>query len=191
MLAVRRVGIGSRRADRGGHRQRGLTTNPYSPRLTDRQVGRLLFRGLLVAGPDGLPEPDLAEQVPTVANGGIQDGGRTVVYRIRDGAKWHDGRPLTARDVAFTIRAIADGKLVDDPAEDFRKISGAEATDDRTVRVTFSRPDSVMAWRVAPYVLPEHLLEGSRDLARDAFWDALWAAGRTASAGPGPAESCT
>ncbi len=166
---------------------RGLTTNPYSPRLADRRIGRLLFRGLLVTGPDGLPAPDLALEVPTVANGGIRDGGRTVTYRIRDGVEWNDGGELTARDVAFTINAIAEGRLTDDPGEDFTKVSGAEATDERTVRVSFSKPDSVMAWRLAPYVLPEHLLGDSPDIAGDAYWDDPVGSGpyRVASSKPG------
>lgn len=150
--------------------QRGLTVNPYSPRLADRRIGRLLFRGLFVTGPEGDPEPDLAVEVPTVANGGISEGGRTVTYRIRDDVRWHDGAPLTARDVAFTIRAIVDGHLVDDPGEDFGAVTSAEVVDDTTVRVRFSRPDSVMAWRLAPYVMPEHLLAASPAPAGDRFW---------------------
>lgn len=150
--------------------ERGLTPNPYSPRLADRRVGRLLFRGLMVTGADGSPVADLAEEVPTVANGGIRDGGRTVVYRIRDDAKWHDGTPLTVNDVEFTIRLLAEGSLVDDPAEDLGHVAGVRAPDERTVEVTFSRPDSVLAWRLAPYVLPEHLLGTSPDPARDAYW---------------------
>jgi len=41
--------------------------------------------------------PNLAESAST------PDGGRTWVYQIRQTAKWHDGTPLTAEDVAFTI----------------------------------------------------------------------------------------
>lgn len=152
--------------------QRGLTGDPYSPFLADRRVGRLVFRGLFTVGPDGGPVPDLATEVPTVANGGLADGGRTVLYRLRDDAEWHDGTPVTARDVAFTIQALLDGALVDDPGEDFGVIEGVEVVDDTTVRVTLSRPDSVLAWRLAPYVLPAHLLEGSGDLSSDRFWDA-------------------
>lgn len=150
--------------------QRGLSVNPYSPRVSDRRIGRLLYRGLTFVGPDGMPSPDLAVELPTVANGGIRDGGRTVLYRVRTGLEWHDGAPLTARDIAFTIRALASGRLTDDPAEDFGIVTSAVATDDETVKITFSRPDSVMAWRLAPYVLPEHLLGSSADIVGSDYW---------------------
>lgn len=150
--------------------ERGLSLNPYSPRLADRRVGRLLFRGLMTVGPEGDPAPDLALEVPTAGNGGIRDGGRTVVYHIRSGVEWHDGTPLTARDVAFTVRLVAEGHLVDDPSERSDAVTGVRAVDDRTVEVSFSRPDSVLAWRLAPYVLPEHILKTSPDLTGDAYW---------------------
>ena len=42
--------------------------------------------------------------VPNLATGASSpDGGRTWVYQIRQGVRWHDGTPLTAADVAFTI----------------------------------------------------------------------------------------
>ncbi len=152
--------------------ERGLTLNPYSPRTSDRRIGRLLLRGLFAVGPDGGPEPDLAVEVPTVANGGLGDGGRTVTYRVTEDAEWSDGTPLTSRDVAFTIRLLADGRLTDDPAEDMSVIESVTAPDDRTVVVRMSAPDSVLAWRLAPYVLPEHVLSGSADPARDSYWQA-------------------
>ena len=52
----------------------------------------------------------LAAEVPTIGNGGLRvvyddrdaPGGRLVAtFRIRDTAKWHDGRPVTADDVRF------------------------------------------------------------------------------------------
>jgi hypothetical protein len=51
--------------------------------------------------------PDLAVRVPTVANGGIADGGRTIRYRLARGVRWHDGAAFDARDVAFSFRAAS------------------------------------------------------------------------------------
>lgn len=150
--------------------QRGLTVNPYSPLTADRRIGRLLYRGLLVAGPDGLPAPDLAEEVPTVANGGIRDGGRTVVFRLTQDARWHDGKPVTAADVAFTWRLIAEGVIQDDPSEDTSVVESVEATGEYEVTVRFATPDSVFAWRMVPYVLPQHLLADSPDVLSDTYW---------------------
>ncbi len=150
--------------------QRGLTLNPYSPLAADRQIGRLLYRGLLTVGADGLPAPDLALEVPTVGNGGISDGGKTVVFRLREDARWHDGELVTAEDVAFTWRLLAEGVLQDDPAEDTSVVESVTASGPYVLTVRFRTPDSVFAWRMLPYVLPEHLLGDSADVQSDAYW---------------------
>lgn len=45
--------------------------------------------------------PDLAEAIPEA-----QDGGRTYVFRLRDGVRFSDGRPVTVEDVAASFRRI-------------------------------------------------------------------------------------
>lgn len=146
------------------------TLNPYSQSLSSRQIGRLVFSGLLGIGNDLAPVPGLAEEVPTRANGGISADGRSVTYKLRPAVRWHDGKPVTARDVAFTIGLQADGTLVDEAGVDFSVVQTVTAVDDRTVVVRLKRPDSPLAWRLAPYVLPEHLLAGSNDLASSPYW---------------------
>jgi peptide/nickel transport system substrate-binding protein len=48
--------------------------------------------------------PMLATEVPTTANGGISADGKTYTFKIRPGVKFHNGDPLTAHDVAFTLQ---------------------------------------------------------------------------------------
>ncbi|MEA2689512.1 MAG: peptide/nickel transport system substrate-binding protein, partial [Candidatus Eremiobacteraeota bacterium] len=43
--------------------------------------------------------PELATDVPTVANGGISSDGRTITYHLRKGVLWQDGAPFSAADV--------------------------------------------------------------------------------------------
>ena len=48
--------------------------------------------------------PMLATEVPTTANGGISADGKTYVYKIRKGVTFHNGDPLTASDVAYSLQ---------------------------------------------------------------------------------------
>lgn len=47
--------------------------------------------------------PLISEKVPTVENGLIRDGGKTYVFPIRKGVKFHNGKDLTPEDVEYTF----------------------------------------------------------------------------------------
>jgi peptide/nickel transport system substrate-binding protein len=54
--------------------------------------------------------PMLATEVPTKDNGGVSADGKTIVFKLRSGVKFHNGDPMTASDVAFTFqRGILSG----------------------------------------------------------------------------------
>ena len=69
----------------------------------DRDVSRLIFSGLVRFNSSGAPEPDLAETM-----GFSQDG---TIYNVtlRKDARWHDGQPVTADDVIFTVDLLRKG----------------------------------------------------------------------------------
>ena len=69
--------------------------NPYlSDAVSVHEMSRLLFSGLVVSQPDGVLQPDLARELPTVSPDGL-----TIRYLLRTGVTWHDGAPFTAEDV--------------------------------------------------------------------------------------------
>jgi ABC-type transport system substrate-binding protein len=59
--------------------------------------------------PSGLV-PDIATQVPTAANGGVTDGGRTYTYRLKPGVDWgtSPARQVTAADVVRGIKLLCN-----------------------------------------------------------------------------------
>jgi peptide/nickel transport system substrate-binding protein len=83
------------------------------------------------------------EQVPTVDNGGAKfvgdgdDKHLEVTYKIRQGVKWQDGTPTTAKDIVYTWKLGLDTNF---PATDRSravKVYSVEAVDDRTAVAKF------------------------------------------------------
>jgi peptide/nickel transport system substrate-binding protein len=91
--------------------------------------------------------------------------GLTYTFELREGVRWHDGRPLTAEDVAFTYRYFAGlplGPLL--VAQPFG-VKDARATGSHTVRIELSLPAVTFADAVAAAVpiVPRHIWSSIRD----------------------------
>jgi peptide/nickel transport system substrate-binding protein len=95
------------------------------------------------------PEPELAESWTTSKDG------LTWTFKIRKGATWQDGQPVTAHDVAFTFNYVIDNDMsaFTGYTEGIKKVT---AVDDSTVVFTCSRPKSNMLGMWVP-ILPEHV----------------------------------
>ena len=133
----------------------------------DADLSALVFSGLVRVAKDGKVIPDLAADLPE-----ISDGGTTYTFRIRANARWHDGEPVTSRDVAFTVRLLQDPDF-DDPAmaEGWNGVT-VETPDDSTVVIRLRQPSAPFLARSATVgILPEHLLggKGAQALESDPF----------------------
>jgi peptide/nickel transport system substrate-binding protein len=140
-----------------------------NPLLAESEAGRalipLLFDSLLAYDPaSGQLAPRLA------TTWAVAGDGRTITFTLRSDASWHDGPPVTAGDVVFTIG------LARDPAFDslygprLGHVTGAHALDAATLVVGLDRPDcpSLAALGELP-IVPQHLsaqLTGSSESAR-------------------------
>jgi microcin C transport system substrate-binding protein len=89
-----------------------------------------------------------------------------VEFRLRNGARWHDGKPLTAGDVVFSLDIL---KSQGSPQyrNDYADVDKAEATESGGVRFTFRNGGSrALAYTVASLpILPKHYWQG-RDFSR-------------------------
>lgn len=108
-------------------------------------------------GKDGLV-PRLA-----VSWQGAEDG-LSVAFKLREGVKWHDGKPFTSADVAFSALELWKplqnlGRVV------FKDLETVETPDDHTAIFRFSRPTPFQLIRNAlpalTSVVPKHAYEGS------------------------------
>lgn len=113
--------------------------------------------------------PELATEVPTLANGGISKDGLTITYHLRKGVRWQDGAPFTSRDVVFTTNAILNPKNNLQARNGWDQLDHVQALGDYEVRFVLKRP---YAPAVSSFfseggnypVLPAHLLERYPDI---------------------------
>ena len=63
-----------------------------------------------------------------------------VVFHLKSGIRFSDGRELTARDVKFTYDSIIDPALASAKRAGLTELKSIEAPDDRTIVITTTRP---------------------------------------------------
>ncbi len=124
----------------------------------DADVADQLFLRLAGLGPSLRTTGDAAMQ-PELASSWRRLDSVTVEFTIDPRARWHDGAPVTSRDVTFTWRLIRDPALGVDQAP-FALLDSVTAADPRHVTFHFNRPSSeqvyVAGFQFQP--LPAHLL---------------------------------
>ena len=128
---------------------------------TNNLLGNLLNGRFVKYTPDFDLVPDLIEEIPTVANGGITADMLTYTYKLRDGVRWHDGTPLTSADVKFTVDVIMDERHNVEARSGWELIEAIELPDERTVvfKLAEPYPDFVGDTFNDEAVLPKHVLE--------------------------------
>ena len=138
------------------------------------EIGEFGFSYLTNYDPDGAIVPEVAREVPTIANDGISADGKCITFHLRRGVLWQDGVPLTSRDVVFTYRAVMNPLNAIASRYPFDKISSVEAPDSYTVIVRTRRPYSPLVPMFfggdSNYpILPAHILASHMSLNRVAF----------------------
>lgn len=91
------------------------------PTTYDTNIEELVFNSLVKTKADLSIEGDLAQSWTFSADK------KTVTFKLRPGIKWHDGKPLTAKDVAFTLTSIAAPKYNGGAYSQVEVLSGADA----------------------------------------------------------------
>lgn len=155
-----------------------------------RAVYSLAYSSLLEWDEDANIVPKMAESYE------VSEDGKTYTFKIRKDAYWHDGQPVTSKDVEFTINCLTDPDYAFMDYNLVSGISGAKARkkgetkeltgfkmiDEKTFEV---KTDGVFAPLLDGftelYVLPHHILKDVpvKDMAGCAF-----AAAPTVGSGP-------
>lgn len=127
------------------------------------EINVLLFNGLTAHDGDNQVVPGLAESWD------YDETTCTYTFHIRDGIRWHDGEPFTAKDVQFTIEAIMDPDNGSENAPNYEDVEEITVVDDQTISFRLAEPNVAFLEYMTMAVLPSHLLEGEDMQESDFF----------------------
>lgn len=139
------------------------TLSTASPDAAADRIRNLIYNSLVRKNENFEYVGDLAKNI------NIGDDNQTVTFELRDNVKFHNGKPLTAGDVKYTLDALfqANGykagsffDVVDNQKE--AHILSIETPDEKTVRIKVRRPalvNQLLANLVTIPIIPENSLE--------------------------------
>lgn len=155
-----------------------------NPILTNETEGT--WRTMMMFDPLIQLDPVSFEPQPRLATSWeISEDGLTYTFTLRDDAQWHDGTPVTAEDVKFTLLEILAPDYTGPDAADWSVLVGAEAVragdatdldgvqviDDHTVTFVLNEPNApfmVNTLGNQPFIpIPKHILEGEDMMTTD------------------------
>lgn len=126
--------------------------NPlFSSNSVDSSVSRLIFAGLLKYNSQNQLVNDMAEQMT------VDPTEKIYTVKLRSDVQWHDGKPVTAQDVAFTYKMIQNPDTKSYLYPSWQNIR-VEAVDNRTVVFTLPNSFSSFAHSLTNGIIPEHVL---------------------------------
>jgi peptide/nickel transport system substrate-binding protein len=108
-------------------------SDPHQSYSPNRNVQMQVYESLTFQTSTLHPVPGLAEGWKVVDP-------RTWEFTLREGVRFHDGSPLTAEDVVFSIKRAQDATGLRTYAPALRAVTGVEALDTRRLRITTSEP---------------------------------------------------
>lgn len=137
------------------------TLNPIlSDDASIQPLFKLIFDPLVTYDKTHQPVPHLAE------SWNFDQGGLSLNIILKDGIHWHDGTPLTAKDVIFTLDTIK--KSSTSPYKKYiENISYYKALDEKNVKITYKQFFSGAIYALDFPILPAHYYEGSNVLTTE------------------------
>lgn len=127
--------------------------NPlYATSDVDESVSSLLFAGLLTYNERNQLVGGLAESWV------VDPTEKVYTVKLKPGLTWHDGTPLTARDVVFTYAMIQNPDASSVLRQSWKDITIA-APNDMTITFTLPNQLSAFPYHLTNGIIPEHLLK--------------------------------
>ena len=127
--------------------------NPlFASSSAERSASKLLFASLLSYDKSGGLRGELASTWQT------ENDGKTYVVTLRDGLRWHDGAPITADDVVYTINMMKDPRAGSVLYSSWAGVA-VEKRSDLVVTMTLPVPYAPFPHALTFGLLPKHILD--------------------------------
>jgi peptide/nickel transport system substrate-binding protein len=133
----------------------------------------------------------LAETVASLENGLwklLPDGRMETTWKLRPGARWHDGAALTTDDLLFSLQVGRDGEMTAFNSDAYGSIDSVMASDASTLTLTWKEPfidvNTVLGGEYQGGILPRHLLEETYLRDKASFLDLAYWTSEFVGAGP-------
>ncbi|MDR1316895.1 MAG: ABC transporter substrate-binding protein [Spirochaetales bacterium] len=126
------------------------------------QIAKSVYDTLVEPDAEGVIVPALAESWTISADG------KLLTFRLREGVKFHDGSPLTGRDVAATIRRIQDPATASPKAMEFACVGEILCPQELVVQFVLNTPTAPLLASLASgwsAILPAALIEAGHNFA--------------------------
>jgi peptide/nickel transport system substrate-binding protein len=156
---------------RGGILKVGLQADPTSldPQKTSLtalfHVTEHIYSLLVRLKPDLTVDPDLAEKWD------ISSDGKTYTFTLRQGVKFHSGKPLTSADIKYTFARLVDPATASPNAGLLSSVEAVTAPDDHTVVITLKQADASFLTNLtnpATVIINQDAVEKNGDLTKTA-----------------------
>lgn len=116
----------------------------------DKDISSLVYSGLMKKLPDGTFAPDMAESYT------LSDNGLEYTFTLKQGITFHDGKPLTADDVLFTVNKIKDPVVKSPRRLNWEGVT-VEKIDDSTLTFTLKQPFASFLDSTTTGIVPAHI----------------------------------
>jgi peptide/nickel transport system substrate-binding protein len=136
----------------------GLVRNVGGSSGVSQTMTRNVYEGLTSVDVDGTVVPTLAESWD------VSDDGLTYTFHLQPDVTFHDGTPLTADDVVWSISEAIGPDSKSARKSDLLVITQATAVDDATVRLDLSRPSQGLTFYLASVTVVK---DGDTELTSD------------------------
>ncbi len=147
---------------RGGTLTEGVVGNPrfINPVLAlseaDKNMTALVYSGLMRITPSGEIENDLAENIE------VSEDHLTYTATLSQNASFHDGAPVTADDVIFTISKILD-PIIKSPRRGSWDGVEVAKVDEQTVTFTLKKAYAPFVYNLTTGIIPKHIWKNVSD----------------------------